>query len=259
MRLGSRRRACPTGMGPAGGLPCIRPAEHGWHASLALEHQQHLHARGRHAEHEDQGCVLAGVQRWLSKHALPALGTDGKDGMPPPSIDMSALALALRDDSFSAARVSSTSTAAPARSASSTPAITTTMSVPPCPFPESPPAAIAEACTCCGPFHSTTCDYLFGWHDIVRVLRMCWHDTVERLGGGELDALHQCLAARSRHTACNEGGKGWEHCTYGKQGLNRGLEVCTKGPRWSRLASHKGKAAHCLHALSRDVGGGRPS
>ena len=26
--------------------------------------------------------------------------------------------------------------------------------------------------------------------------------------------------------------------------------MCTKRPRWSWLASHKGKAAHCLHALS---------
>ena len=26
--------------------------------------------------------------------------------------------------------------------------------------------------------------------------------------------------------------------------------MCTKGPRWSQLASHKGKAAHRLHALS---------
>ena len=39
-------------------------------------------------------------------------------------------------------------------------------------------------------------------------------------------------------------------CTYGKWGLNRGLDVCTKGSHWSRLASSKGKAAHRLHALS---------
>ena len=39
-------------------------------------------------------------------------------------------------------------------------------------------------------------------------------------------------------------------CTYGKWGLNRGLDVCTKGSHWSELASHKGKAEHRLHALS---------
>ena len=39
-------------------------------------------------------------------------------------------------------------------------------------------------------------------------------------------------------------------CTYGKWGLNRGLDVCTKGSHWSQHASSKGKAEHRLHALS---------
>ena len=38
--------------------------------------------------------------------------------------------------------------------------------------------------------------------------------------------------------------------TYGKRGLNRGLDVCTKGSHWSELASRKGKAARRMHALS---------
>jgi hypothetical protein len=38
--------------------------------------------------------------------------------------------------------------------------------------------------------------------------------------------------------------------TYGKRGLNRGLDACTKGPHWSELASRKGRAEHRLHALS---------
>ena len=39
-------------------------------------------------------------------------------------------------------------------------------------------------------------------------------------------------------------------CTYGKWGLNRGLDVCTKGSHWSQHASSKGKAEHRPNALS---------